>query len=140
MVKTCPFDSLADLQWHHIIIVISQPYLVIPKFIGHLALFKAKRKSKQKRTRQKTEITSFFTSSLLSHAFLSRKMHSCTNITNIPEKKRLPLQQSQQKYKFSSEFACFGGMEKRKIEKNSLDKKTKFSNNFFSFFITVSTV
>lgn len=138
MVKTCPFDSLADLQWHHIIIVISQPYLVIPKFIGHLALFKAQRKSKQKRTRQKTEITSFFTSSLLSHALLSRKMHFCTNITNIP-KKRLPLQQSQQKYKFSSEFACFGGMEKRKIETNSLDKKNRIFKYFFSFFITVST-
>lgn len=133
MVKTCPFDSLADLQWHHIIIVISQPYLVIPKFIGHLALFKAQRKSKQKRTRQKTEITSFFTSSLLSHALLSRKMHSCTNITNIP-KKRLPLQQSQQKYKFSSEFACFGGMEKKKNRnKFTWQKKQNFQIFFLLF-------
>lgn len=53
MVKTCAFDSLADLQWHHIIIVISRPYLVIPKFIGHFVRFQsAAENATKKRTRQ----------------------------------------------------------------------------------------
>lgn len=132
MVKTCPFDSLADLQWHHIIIVISQPYLVIPKFIGHLALFKAQRKSKQKRTRQKTEITSFFTSSLLSHALLSRKMHFCTNITNIPKKDCL-CNSHNKSISFQVNSLALAEWKKEKSKQIHLTKKTEFSNIFSPF-------
>lgn len=137
MVWTCPFDSLADPQWHHIIIVINRPYLVISKFIGHFFYFKSQRKCKQKRTKRKkaTKITSF----LRYRKWISVAECSSVHIyKEYSEKERKKVTTN-----ISFQEISFALNEKKKQEKNGnkftwqkIKRIEAFSNNF-SFLMAV---